>query len=313
MSLRVIFAGTPEFAAAHLQYLVDQNINVVAVYSQPDRPAGRGRKLSPSSVKEVALKHNIAVEQPVNFKDPLDVEKLAAYEADVMVVVAYGLLLPESVLNTPASGCINVHGSLLPRWRGAAPIHRCLLAGDEQTGVTIMQMDRGLDTGDMLVKSTCSITPDDTSQTLHDKLIELGKPALLATLNQIETKSLKPIKQDNALANYAHKLTKEEGDIDWSQDAQVIVRQILGLNPWPVAYTQLGGKNIRIREAVVVDEQSQFEPGEIISNKKRIVVQTGKGQVQINNLQLPGSKAMAVDVLLNGKADLFAPKTKLGL
>lgn len=312
MSLRVIFAGTPDFAAAHLQTLVEHNIDVVAVYSQPDRPAGRGRKLMPSAVKKIALEHNIPVEQPVNFKNAEDVEVLNSYQADVMVVVAYGLLLPVNVLETPKHGCINVHGSILPKWRGAAPIHRSLLAGDKITGVTIMQMDKGLDTGDMLLKSECDILDSDNSQTLHDKLIELGQPALLEVLKQIEDQTLSPVKQDDDLACYAHKLSKEEGQIDWNEPAANIVRKIRGLNPWPVAYTSIESGNMRIREASIVEGQSALQPGQIVSNKKQILVQTGDQQVKLEHVQLPGSKAMDVAAVLNGKAALFEPETKLG-
>lgn len=203
MALSIVFAGTPDFAAHHLQALLGSDHKVVAVYSQPDRPSGRGRKLTASPVKALALEHDIPVYQPLNFKSEDTVAELAALNADLMVVVAYGLILPQVVLDTPKLGCINVHASLLPRWRGAAPIHRALLAGDEQTGVTIMQMAAGLDTGDMLVKATCDILPSDTSQVLHDRLIDCGGPALLEALSQMEAGTATPQPQDDALANYA--------------------------------------------------------------------------------------------------------------
>ncbi|MGB2324877.1 MAG: methionyl-tRNA formyltransferase, partial [Pseudomonadales bacterium] len=240
--LRIIFAGTPEFAAQHLQALVDSEHQILAVYSQPDRPAGRGRKLTASPVKQLAVAHNIDVQQPLSLKDAEAQAHLAAYKADIMIVVAYGLLLPEAVLNTPRLGCINVHASLLPRWRGAAPIQRALLAGDKDTGVTIMQMEAGLDTGPMLLKQHIAITATDTSASLHDKLATCGSSSLVEALQQITT--LTSETQDDSQANYANKLTKDEGLIDWQTPATAISRQVRGLNPWPVAYTDFGEQRL---------------------------------------------------------------------
>ncbi|MCV6615767.1 MAG: methionyl-tRNA formyltransferase, partial [Cellvibrionaceae bacterium] len=216
MSLKIVFAGTPDFAAVHLRALIDSEHDVIAVYSQPDRPAGRGKKLQPSPVKQVALEHDIAVYQPLNFKDPADVQQLQDLNADVMIVVAYGLLLPQPVLAAPKHGCLNVHASLLPRWRGAAPIQRCIEAGDKLTGITIMQMDIGLDTGNMLHKVTTGISLDDTGGSLHDRLAGMGPDSLLTTLQQLEAGELQPEQQNDAQANYAHKLKKEEALLDWA-------------------------------------------------------------------------------------------------
>lgn len=238
--LRVIFAGTPEFAASSLESLVAQqeqlNIDIVAVYTQPDRKAGRGQKLSASAVKQVALTHHIPVEQPATFKKSSEEgvaarQTLASYQPDVMIVAAYGLILPIGVLTTPTYGCLNIHASLLPRWRGAAPIHRALLAGDSETGITIMQMDKGLDTGDMLYKVSCAITDDDTAASLHDKLAALGATAISTVLKDLPSYQAQAIVQDDNDANYAEKLVKTEGEIDWTQSATIIERQIRGLTP----------------------------------------------------------------------------------
>ncbi|MDQ1362586.1 MAG: methionyl-tRNA formyltransferase [Pseudomonadota bacterium] len=237
--LRIIFAGTPEFSVPPLQALIDSPHDVVAVYTQPDRPAGRGRKLTPSPVKELALAHNIPVFQPVNFKAEEDRHALAALKADLMVVVAYGLILPQVILDAPRLGCINIHASLLPRWRGAAPIQRAILAGDTETGITIMQMEAGLDTGPMLHIECCPIAPDDTGSRLHDKLMALGAQALMKSLPGLISGTLRAEKQNDALACYAAKLQKSEALINWQDDAEKIYRQIRAFNAWPVAQTPL--------------------------------------------------------------------------
>lgn len=237
MSLKIIFAGTPAFAVPTLQALVNSSHDVVAVYTQPDRPAGRGRHLTASPVKAFALEHNIPVEQPPTLTKPEPQQGLEFYNADVMVVAAYGLLLPEAVLHAPRFGCINVHASLLPRWRGAAPIHRAILAGDTCTGITIMQMEKGLDTGPMLCQASCPIERHDTSANLHDRLATLGADALLMTLTQLEAGALNPQLQNNSHATYAKKITKAEAGLDWQQTALALERQIHAFNPWPVATT----------------------------------------------------------------------------
>jgi methionyl-tRNA formyltransferase len=308
MSLRIIFAGTPDFAAVHLQALVDSDHEVVAVYSQPDRPAGRGKKLQPSPVKQVALDHDIPVYQPLNFKDPADVEQLRALNADVMVVVAYGLILPSSVLEAPKHGCLNVHASLLPRWRGAAPIQRCIEAGDMVTGITIMQMDIGLDTGDMLSKVTTGISLDDTGGSLHDRLASMGPAALLSTLADVESGSLTPEAQNDAAACYAHKLTKEEALIDWTQDADVLARRIRAFNPFPMAYTLLGDERIRVHLAEPVVKATQLAPGTIAHvDTDGIEVACGEGVLRLTRIQLAGKKPMAVADIINGQPKLFQP------
>lgn len=306
MALNIIFAGTPEFAAEHLAVLISSEHNVIAVYTQPDRPAGRGRKLTASPVKALAQEHGIPVYQPLNFKTDDAVDELKSLNADLMVVVAYGLILPQRVLDIPRLGCVNVHASLLPRWRGAAPIHRALLAGDKKTGVTIMQMDAGLDTGDMLVRAECNILPTDTSQMLHDRLIDIGGPALTSALSALEAGTASPEKQDDALACYAKKLEKSEGQIDWSQSAGQIDRQIRGLTPWPGAFTTWDGKTVRIHKARFDANPVQAEPGRIVAmSNDGFQVATGAGTVFIDVLQLPGKKAMAVADILNARRPQF--------
>jgi methionyl-tRNA formyltransferase len=298
--LNIIFAGTPEFAAETLAALLGSEHRVVAVYTQPDRPAGRGRKLKASPVKALAMEHDIQVRQPVSLKDPEAQKELAQWGADVMVVVAYGLILPQAVIDIPPLGCLNVHASLLPRWRGAAPIQRAILAGDEETGVTIMQMDAGLDTGDMLHKLRCPIEKTDTAQILHDRLAALGAQALLETLPQLADGSLRPEKQDDALANYAAKLDKAEARIDWSQPAESIARLVLAFNPWPVAFTTYKGENLRVWLAEASAGTSSELPGTVVAEDKAgLDVATGEGLLRIQQLQLPGGKPLKTADFLN--------------
>ena len=308
MSLRIIFAGTPDFAAVHLKALVDSDHEVVAVYSQPDRPAGRGKKLQPSPVKQVALEHDVPVYQPLNFKDEADVDTLKSLNADVMVVVAYGLLLPKNVLDAPRYGCLNVHASLLPRWRGAAPIQRCIEAGDMVTGITIMQMDVGLDTGDMLNKVTTGINLDDTGGSLHDRLASMGPDALLKTLADVEAGTLAPEAQNDALANYAHKLTKQEALLDWQQDAEALARRIRAFNPFPMAYTLLGDERIRVHAADALEKATQLTPGTIANvTSDGIEVACNEGVLRLTRIQLAGKKPMSVAEVINGQPNLFQP------
>jgi len=308
MSLRIIFAGTPEFAAVHLSALINSEHEVIAVYSQPDRPAGRGKKLQPSPVKQVALEHDIAVYQPLNFKDPADIAELNALQADVMIVVAYGLLLPQAVLDAPKYGCLNVHASLLPRWRGAAPIQRCIEAGDKVTGITIMQMDAGLDTGAMLHKVSTGIALDETGGSLHDRLASLGPDSLLTTLAQLQAGTLQPEQQNDALANYAHKLKKEEALLDWSQSAETLALQVRAFNPFPVAYTLLGNDRIRVLQASAVDKVTQLQPGTIANvSAEGIEVACADGVLRLEQIQLAGKKAMMVADVINGQPTLFQP------
>lgn len=310
-SLRIIFAGTPEFASAHLQAVLDSQHQVIAVYTQPDRPAGRGQKLMPSSVKAQATEHNIPVFQPKSLRDEEAQKELASLDADLMVVVAYGLILPQAVLDIPKLGCINVHGSILPRWRGAAPIQRAIEAGDTESGVTIMQMDAGLDTGDMLLKAFCPIHPTDTAAQLHDRIIEVGQPALVRALDEIAGGHIQPEKQDDCQANYAHKMSKEEAKLDWQKSARALEQQIRAFNPWPVATTVLDGVNIRVWEATAVPNSTAEQPGTLIkADKEGLDIACGegddKGIVRIKRLQLAGSRAMTVQELLNSKQAMFS-------
>jgi len=312
--LRIIFAGTPDFAARHLQVLLDSEHQVVAVYSQPDRPAGRGQQLQASPVKQLALAHQIPVFQPKSLKKSKAQTELAALNADLMVVVAYGLILPAVVLQTPKLGCINVHGSLLPRWRGAAPIQRALWAGDLDTGVTIMQMDEGLDTGAMLSKVSLPIEATDTSATLYDKLADIGPKALLQALTDLATLQQQAVTQDDNAANYAEKLSKEEALIDFQKPAAAIEREIRAFNPWPVSYLQLGHQQLKVWQARVEAVQTNAAAGTILSaDKKGIAIATADGVLVLQQLQPPGKKAMAVADFLNGRADLFPVGTVVGV
>ena len=297
--LRVVFAGTPDFAASSLAALLDSEHEVVAVYTQPDRPAGRGRKLTPSPVKQLAQAQALPVYQPVSLKDAEAQAELAALNADVMVVVAYGLLLPQAVLDTPRLGCINVHASLLPRWRGAAPIQRAIEAGDSASGVTIMQMDVGLDTGDMLYKLACPITAEDTSGTLYDKLANLGPQGLIETLKQLAAGTAKPVVQDEALVTHAQKLSKEEARINWNESAAVIERKIRAFNPVPAAWVEYQGKPMKIWRAEVVAQQGRA--GEVLScSADGLVVACGENALKITELQPSGSKRMPIAAFAAG-------------
>ncbi|MBH0081679.1 methionyl-tRNA formyltransferase [Pseudoalteromonas sp. NZS11] len=309
--LRIIFAGTPDFAARHLQALIQSEHQIVGVYSQPDRPAGRGKKLKTSEVKALALEHNLPVFQPQSLKNDEALAELTSLNADIMIVVAYGLILPKAILEAPRLGCLNVHGSILPRWRGAAPIQRAIWAGDEQTGVTIMQMDEGLDTGDMLHISRCPISTTETSASLYTKLAELGPDALIETINKLANGELTPEPQNDELANYAKKLSKEEANIDWSMSALQIERNIRSFNPWPVCFTQMGGQTVKIYQAQVVLQSG--DPGQILSSDKNgVVVACGEHALCITQLQPQGKKPMAINDFLNGRSDWVTPGTILG-
>lgn len=315
-SLRIIFAGTPEFAANHLQAIIDSHHQVVAVYTQPDRPAGRGKKLTPSAVKLVAEQHNIDVYQPESLRNIEAQQQLASIDADIMVVVAYGLILPKAVLDIPPLGCINVHGSILPKWRGAAPIQRAVWAGDEQTGVTIMQMDEGLDTGDILSIATLTIDSAETSASLYQKLAELGPSALIDCLNQHS--SLTPTKQDDAQASYAHKLSKEEALIDWQMPAEQIARCVRAFNPWPISHFELTTtsgetQSVKVWQADAIEQQSDKAPGTIVAvDKTAISIATATGTLRLTALQLAGKKTMPVADILNSRSDWFKVGTVLG-
>ncbi|MDN3697439.1 methionyl-tRNA formyltransferase [Vibrio cortegadensis] len=311
-SLRIVFAGTPDFAARHLAALLSSEHEVLAVYTQPDRPAGRGKKLTASPVKNIALEHNIPVYQPENFKADEAKQQLAELNADLMVVVAYGLLLPQVVLDTPRLGCINVHGSILPRWRGAAPIQRSIWAGDKETGVTIMQMDIGLDTGDMLSIATLPIETTDTSASMYDKLADLGPDALVHCLADIASGNAKPVKQDDELANYAKKLSKEEAKIDWTMDAQAIERCVRAFNPWPMSHFSVAENSIKVWQSRVEPQTTDKPAGTILkADKTGIYVATGSGVLVLEQLQVPGKKAMSVQDILNSRAAWFEVGSQL--
>jgi methionyl-tRNA formyltransferase len=302
-SLRIIFAGTPDFAASALIALIKSEHQIVAVYTQPDRPAGRGRKLHASPVKEVALENDIPVLQPDNLKETDTQDVLQSFNADVMVVAAYGLILPQVVLDIPRLGCLNIHASLLPRWRGAAPIQRAIAAGDEESGITIMQMNAGLDTGDILQLSSCPITKEDNGGSLHDRLAEMGAAAILETLKDLGSDKIKPTVQDNSLATYAHKLDKKEALINWQHSASEIERLIRAFNPWPVAHTSFNNKTLRIWQAQALETNSNTEAGTVIAcDKKGIDISCGEGVLRLLKLQPSGSKAMDVAAFMNGHA-----------
>ncbi len=302
--MKIIFAGTPEFAAVALDALLKTEHEIVAVYTQPDRKAGRGQKLTASAVKQLALAHDLPVYQPLHFKSSTEEglaaqAELKALNADVMVVAAYGLILPQVVLDTPKYGCLNIHGSLLPRWRGAAPIQRAIATGDAETGVTIMKMAAGLDTGDMMYKTPCPITAEDTSASLHDKLAIQGAEAIVAVLASEQTlqQYLEQREvQDEALTVYAHKLSKAEAKIDWSQDAVTIDRNIRAFNPWPVAFIPLDEQsNLRVWGSVLSNEAVNGQSaGTILAlDKQGVHVACGDGKaICLTSLQWPGGKAL---------------------
>lgn len=305
--MKIIFAGTPEFSAIALQAVLDSEHELVAVYTQPDRPAGRGRKLTASPVKALALENDIPVYQPLSLKDEGAQKELTELQSDIMIVVAYGLILPETVLQAPKYGCLNIHASILPRWRGAAPIQRAILAGDAQSGVTIMQMNEGLDTGDMLTIKYCDIGDEDTGSSLHDRLASMGALALMQTLDDIDSGSLNPQVQDDSLAVYAHKLDKKEAQIDWQQDAGTIVRKIQAFNSWPVAYTDYNGKSLRLWQARLVhydtNQHTAQQCGEVLAESAEgIDIVAQNGVVRVMELQLPGKKRIMVKDFINGQS-----------
>ena len=303
--MKIIFAGTPDFAATHLQALISQH-EVVAVYTQPDRPAGRGKKLNASPVKLLAEQNNLPIYQPQSLKDPEQQTILANLQADIMVVVAYGLILPQVVLDAPRLGCINVHGSILPRWRGAAPIQRAVEAGDKETGVTIMQMDAGLDTGAMLTITRCPIEPNETSGSLYDKLAALGAPALLSTLDKLKAGTAVAVAQDNEQSTYAKKIDKAEALIDWSQPAIIIDQRIRAFSPFPAAYTEIEGLRVKIW-AAQTSTQQLGTPGEIVAaDDNGLLVGCGQGSLLLTEIQLAGKSRMPVSEILRSRAELFA-------
>ncbi|MBE9540098.1 MAG: methionyl-tRNA formyltransferase [Proteobacteria bacterium] len=313
-SLRIIFAGTPQFAATHLRGLLDSRHELVAVYTQPDRPAGRGKKLQASPVKQMAEAAGIAVFQPPSLRDEQAQQELARLGADVMVVVAYGLILPQQVLDAPRIACLNVHASLLPRWRGAAPIARAIEAGDTESGVTIMQMDAGLDTGNMLAIARCALDEKTTAASLHEQLAGMGLPLLLEVLDTLPEHLARGRGQDSEQATYASKILKPEAEIDWRESADTIARKTRAFNPFPISYTMLGDNRLKVHAAWASGEaEGAAQPGTILKALATgIVIACGQGQLHISRLQLPGGKALSTEQMLNAKSALFAPGTILG-
>lgn len=299
--MRVIFMGTPDFSVGTLEALVQAGHEVVLAVTQPDKPKGRGGKMQYTPVKEKALEYDIPVFQPVKVREKSCVEKLDSYKADVMVVVAFGQILPREILELTPYGCINVHASLLPKYRGAAPIQWSIIDGETVTGVTTMQMDEGLDTGDMLLKTEVPLEPDETGGSLHDKLSAAGAKLCVETLKALEEKTVTPEKQGETPTKYARMLDKELGKIDWTKDAASIERLVRGLNPWPSAYTSWEGKTMKIWSAEVVDRESKAPCGTVAEvTKTDFSVQTGKGLLKVTELQIPGKKRMAADAFLRG-------------
>ncbi|AZC15455.1 MULTISPECIES: methionyl-tRNA formyltransferase [Pseudomonas] len=309
--LRIVFAGTPEFAAEHLKALLASPYEIVAVYTQPDRPAGRGQKLMPSAVKALAVEHAIPVYQPQTLRNAEAQAELAALKPDLMVVVAYGLILPQAVLDIPRLGCINSHASLLPRWRGAAPIQRAVQAGDAESGVTVMRMEAGLDTGPMLLKVVTPINAEDTGGTLHDRLAAMGPGAVVQAIAGLAAGTLQGEVQDDSLATYAHKLNKDEARIDWSRPAVELERLVRAFNPWPVCHSTLDGESVKVLAANI--STGQGTPGEVLSaSKDGLVVACGAGALSLTRLQLPGGKALAFSDLFNSRREKFASGKVLG-
>ena len=307
--MRILFMGTPEFAQVSLQALLDDGRQVVCVITQPDKPKGRGYEMAMSDVKKLALEKNIPVHQPITLKDGAIMPLLEEYHPDIIVVVAYGQILPEYVLNFPKYGCINIHGSLLPKYRGAAPIQRAVIDGEKLSGVTSMYMEKGLDTGDMLIKRELPISCEATAGEYHDALAVLGGEVLLETLDKIKEGTLTPEKQNDSLSTYASQLSKAEGEIDWNNTSEAIYNKVRGLNPWPMAYSFIGGKRFTI-DFVYKCEQSG-NPGKVLrADENGLIVGCGEGSVLIKNIKVEGKKKMSVGDYLRGHT--IAEGTLLG-
>ncbi len=300
-ALKIIFAGTPEFGLPCLDALSQENIHIQAIYTQPDRPAGRGRELQTSPIKDWGLLHNIPIYQPQNFKTPEAIATIKALEPDLIIVIAYGLILPKQVLEIPKFGCINVHASILPRWRGASPIQHAILYGDEKTGVSIMQMDVGMDTGDYYEIATLAIDKNDNAKTLHDKLANLSIKPLMETVQKIaQHEKIIATKQDNTLATYAPKITKDDAAINWQQAAINIEYQIRAFNPWPLAFTNVNDTRFQVLEAKAIKSHANAKPGEVLEiSKHGITVNTLKDALLITTIKFPGKNAISIADYMN--------------
>ncbi len=300
MPLTIVFAGTPSFAVPVLEKLLTSEHQIIAVYTQPDRPAGRGRQLSASPVKQVAQQHALPIYQPESLRDTTAQQQLAALHPDVMVVVGYGMILPEVVLNIPKYGCLNVHPSLLPKWRGATPVQSAILAGDTETGVAVMQLDKGMDSGDILQCETTTIGAEETSGELYDRLFTQGADLLLRTLADVETQQVKARPQQHDQATFAKKITKAQAEIDWQLPASKIHQQIRAFNPWPVAYTYFKQQPLKIWQASPVAGDTDDAPGTIVEvSKTALDIATGQGILRLQKVQQPGKKAMAIKDFIN--------------
>ena len=299
--MKVIFMGTPDFAVGTLEAIIEAGHEVILVVTQPDKPKGRGKAMQFTPVKECAVAHDIPVFQPIKIREPECVAELRKYEADIIIVVAFGQILTREILDMPKYGCFNVHASLLPKYRGAAPIQRVIIDGEKESGVTIQQMNEGIDTGDMLLKVTIPIEEKETGGSYHDKLSAAGAKLCVEAMKQAEAGTLQPEKQDDSLSCYAKMLNKQLGEIDWTKDAVTIERLVRGLNPWPSAYSHLHGKTIKIWLADVLDKEYEGEPGQVVEvTKEALVIRTGKGALAVKELQLEGKKRMAAGDFLRG-------------
>jgi methionyl-tRNA formyltransferase len=303
----IIFCGTPEFSVPPLTDLVKAGFNLKAVFTQPDKRKGRGQQMQKTPVKIAAEKYGIPVFQPVSLKDPATVELIDSFNADLMVVVAYGLIIPQNILDLPEHGCWNIHASLLPRWRGAAPIHRAILAGDDETGIAIMQMEAGLDTGPVYHMYPTDIRPNDTGATLHDRLSMMGGEAIVTCIKELVAGTLPTAKtQGKESVTYAHKLNKAEAEIDWHQSAKQIERQIRAFNPWPGSHTEINGEAVKIWAAQVLASNAEVQAGSVVlADKKQLHIQTGEGQLGITEIQKSGKNRMSIDAFMAAKVTWF--------